>query len=855
MALSKFKKTPTNGDSNTKKQKQESRIYHAQDLIPVKDIRNGMILTTDGRYIMIMEVMPSNYVQLGAQDRNAIIASFDRIFKIAPSKVQFKTLTEYVDVESMVQNVREHNKDNKDPKIQYAVEDYINTLSGLNHKQGITKKYYIIFQYEPGNEAKTNKIDEIQDIMLNIYGGIERILNNSTGNMVVRHHNENLFLLETLYRFYNRKSRDTENYLSRFNRIRDDRTQYYKSLNKPLPPKADIVDAIAPRGIDFERNKDFFCMDGVYYTYLAITDRGYPTGRVRAGWINGLLDYGVGVDVDFYIKKMPHDFTRYRIEKTASLKRITANEHIGNRAKYTDLMQDVENSMAIAERLREGEDIYECVLIVTIWGRDPELVMKRRREIRTDLASREVKTEYSHLDCVNYLKMTAPLLDLQPKIMARDSHNFLTSTLASIYNMTSFQLFDETGYSMGYNLENGSVVSINNYNTKMFKNGNMLIIGTSGAGKSFTEMYIGRKQFLTGIGTYYILPVKGHEYKDACESLNGQYVMLVPGSKDCINIMELRPESSYKVSAGDDTEFDMDVRNEQSQSLLAKKIASLSVWIQLLLTEGDAKISSVELNKFNNALAGVYKRYGITDDNDSIFEPDGSLKKMPIISDLYDALNNDPDLQRLSAVLLPFISGSCQNMNNQTNVDLRNRCIVFNVDEAIVGDDLLASFLYLAFDCAYDLVKADKDNFDTIVLDEVWKMMKNAACAKQVQRLVKLIRGYAGSVLIATQEINDFINDPGGFGISVINNTEIKFLMQLKDDESKRIAALMNLPEYDRQRLKAFDRGCGMLLANDKKVLVTIKASEYEESIFTTDLNIKRMFQEKRRRRMQGLEE
>jgi len=455
--------------------------------------------------------------------------------------------------------------------------------------------------------------------------------------------------------------------------------------------------------------------------------------------------------------------------------------------------------------------------------------------------------EYSHLDCISYFKMTAPLLDYQSNIYNRDAKNFLSTSLASIYNMTSFQMFDETGYAMGYNLDNGSVVSINNYNTGMFKNGNMLIIGTSGAGKSFTEMFISRKQFLTGIGTYFILPSKGHEYKDACLSLSGQYISLIPGSKDCINIMEIRPEGVYKKTKNEDD--DVDIIAEQSQSLLAKKISSLSVWIQLLLTEGDAKISSIELNKFNNVVAKVYENYGINDDNTSILNPDGTLKKMPIISDLYDALDKDKELHRLAAVLLPFVSGSCRNMNRQTNVDLTNRCIVFNVEESIIGEDLLAAFMYIAFDCAYDLVRADKDNFDTIILDEVWRMLKTPACAKQVQRLVKLIRGYAGSVLIATQEINDFINDPGGFGVSVINNTQIKFLMQLTPKEAELVGSIMKLSEADMKTLTMFDRGQGMIIANDKKVLVAIKATDYETALFTTDLNVKREFEAKNMRK------
>ena len=53
-----------------------------------------------------------------------------------------------------------------------------------------------------------------------------------------------------------------------------------------------------------------------------------------------------------------------------------------------------------------------------------------------------------------------------------------------------------------------------------------------------------------------------------------------------------------------------------------------------------------------------------------------------------------------------------RNLDGQTNVNLKNRCIAFDVNEDNIGKDLLPALMYIAFDCVYDLVKGDKDNFD-----------------------------------------------------------------------------------------------------------------------------------------------
>ena len=845
------KKTEEKAESKKKDKKKSSKKdsnqqEYTQDIFPVKDIRGGIILTTDGRFIKIMELQASNYEQLTPQKRNSIIYNFDRIFKIAPSRIQFKTIAEHINVDRMIQNVKNKNAGEHSENVQAAINDFIEQLNGLNKNLGLIKKYYLIFQYE-GTESGSTKesFGEIYGEMMNTAYSIENVLK-AANTPVIHHQDENMAAAEFLYNYFNKKTSRTEDFTHRYLRIYSDRMTYFKELNKK-DPGVDVRDFFAPKGIDFKTNKDFFMMDGVYYTYIAITDRGYP-GTLPSTWLNIAFNYGVGVDLDFYIKRLPREITKFRLEKGASFKRTSALSKPGNIARYEDLMRQANNSMAILDAMKKGEDIYDCVTIATVWDTDPKMLMRRRKSIMTDLASKGFEVEGAHLDCVSFFKMTSPFMEFQNNIYLRDAHNFMTWSLGSIYNMTSFQLFDPTGFPIGYNMANGSVVCFNNFNTSMFKNGNMCITGTSGAGKSFTLMFIGRNLFLTGVGTFYILPEKGYEYEDACKSLDGQYIMLMPGSKDCINIMEIRPQIKY-TAVDEEESDDADVRSDMSQSLLAKKVASLTVWIQLLLTEGDRKISSVELYKLNDVLTKLYGAFGITDDNGSIYDDNGQIKQMPLISDLFNVLNNDPELNRLAAVLLPFVSGSCRNMNQQTNVDLRSKCIVFNVDEASIGDDLLAAFMYIAFDCAYDLVKSDADNFDTIIMDEIWKMMKNEACAKQVQKLVKLIRGYGGSTIVATQEIKDFLDSTGGFGESVISNSAINFFMQINDEkELSRISELKNLSKRDTASIMTFERGHGMLVANGLKVNVEVKASDYEISLFTTDLNVKRQFAEKRKK-------
>ena len=68
---------------------------------------------------------------------------------------------------------------------------------------------------------------------------------------------------------------------------------------------------------------------------------------------------------------------------------------------------------------------------------------------------------------------------------------------------------------------------------------------------------------------------------------------------------------------------------------------------------------------------------------------------MPILGDLYDRIVNIPELSRIKDSLEIYIHGNCQNMNGQTNIDLENPYIIFDVDEDNIGERLLAAFLFL----------------------------------------------------------------------------------------------------------------------------------------------------------------
>ena len=73
------------------------RLEFVQDYLPIKDLRNGIIETTDGRYIKILEIEPINFVLRSDEEQFNIISSFASWLKISPMRLQFKSITRKAD--------------------------------------------------------------------------------------------------------------------------------------------------------------------------------------------------------------------------------------------------------------------------------------------------------------------------------------------------------------------------------------------------------------------------------------------------------------------------------------------------------------------------------------------------------------------------------------------------------------------------------------------------------------------------------------------------------------------------------------------------------------------------------------
>ena len=111
----------------------------------------------------------------------------------------------------------------------------------------------------------------------------------------------------------------------------------------------------------------------------------------------------------------------------------------------------------------------------------------------------------------------------------------------------------------------------------MHKNANLVLLGTSGAGKTFTMQLLAPRMRMRGIQCFIIAPIKGHEFRRACDRIGGEFIRIAPGSPHCINIMEIRHTLSPEMELLDGIDY------SEMDSLLARKIQQLMTFFGLLI--------------------------------------------------------------------------------------------------------------------------------------------------------------------------------------------------------------------------------------------------------------------------------
>lgn len=812
-----------------KKQKVE-KLEFVQDFLPIKNLSNGIIETVDGRYIKILEIEPINFLLRSDEEQANIISSFASWLKISPMRLQFKSITRKADSDKHIAMVRQDLKEEDNEKCKELSEDYIRLIKDIGNREALTRRFFLIFQYEELHRNEENDYGKIYS-MLQTAEQNARAYFMQCGNSIIQPKDPDEATAEILYMYFNRRSCVDEPFSSRVNRVVVDTMAAKKKVIgvDPVPP-IKISHFITPRGIDLT-HYNYIIMDGLYYSFLYIKKDGFPN-TVRGGWMFALINAGEGIDVDLHLQRENRSKTIDKVAQRIRLNRTKLKSLQDTSTDYEELANSISAGYYIKNGIaNQNEDLFYISVFITVSGKSYEELMWRKRQMVDMLKSMDIYTSDCRFQQEAALRSVMPFLQIDPRLQKKTKRNVLTSGAAASYMFTSFEMSDDTGVLLGINRHNNSLCIVDLFNTKKNKNANLTMCGTSGAGKTFTMQLLALRMRMRGIQCYIVAPIKGHEFKRACDKIGGEFIKIAPGSPHCINVMEIRHTISPEMELIDDVDYnDMD-------SMLAKKVQQLMIFFTLLIPD----MTNEEEQMLDEALIKTYNEFGITHDNSSLYEDMNVnppvMKKMPILGDLHKHLQENPMTSRIATIVSRFVTGSAQSFNRQTNVDLSNKYIVLDLSE--LKGKLLPVGMMIALDYVWDNIKADRTKKKAIMIDEIWQLIgasSNRQAAEFCLTIFKTIRGFGGAAIAATQDLSDFFSlDDGKYGRAIINNSKNKIILNLEPDEAEYVRETLKLTKTEIRSITQFERGEALIYSNNSKIPVVVKASKTEQEMITTD--------------------
>ena len=559
-------------------------------------------------------------------------------------------------------------------------------------------------------------------------------------------------------------------------------------------------------------NPKFIEIDNIFYSGIIIVNYYREQNELL---LKNLIENNSNMNISIFYEKQNtyktiNDLTYHIGNVGADIKSGNENRQDIDVAAFT-----YNDAKYIRKEMQlNNEELYFLYIYLNVFAEDEKELKYLLEKIEGITQSRGMQTRKANFRQEQVFISSLPIMQNEPALKESARRNVLSSGLISTYPFISSSLCDEDGIFIGTNIYNHSLVFIDRYNTEKYKNANMCIFGTSGAGKSFyTKLLIIRGKLL-GIEQYIIDPER--EYNYLTENFGGTIIKLGPTSNNYINIFDIREESI----------------EENENGYLATKIGKLIGFFNLIF----GKIDEEEKAIIEEKLIEVYKNKGINFDDKSLRNEEGYFKEsrqMPILEDLFSVFEHDSRTVKFKTKLIPFVKGSLKFFNNYTNIKLDNDLIVADVYD--LGEENLKYGMYVFTELFWDKIKKNRNVKKAIYLDEIWRLIgvtSNREVAKFIYKIFKTIRKYGGSSVAITQDISDLFSlDNGAYGKSILNNSSIKTFFSLEEENIKVLSEYANLSEKEKVEIKSLKRGECLMFVGENKILTKIESDEMEKNI------------------------
>lgn len=355
-----------------------------------------------------------------------------------------------------------------------------------------------------------------------------------------------------------------------------------------------------------------------------------------------------------------------------------------------------------------------------------------------------------------------------------------TSATAIFVPFTTQELFQSRGESLYYGL-NALSNNLIMVDRKRLKNPNGLILGTPGSGKSFSAKREITNIFLITSDDIIICDPEA-EYYPLVDRLGGQVIKISPTSGDYINPMDIN------LNYSDD---------ESPLSLKSDFILSLCE----LIVGGKEGLQPVEKSIIDRCVRLIYADY----------LADPVAEKMPILEDLYNALENqqEKEAQHIRAALEIYVTGSLNVFNHRTNVDITNRLVCFDIKE--LGKQLKKLGMIVVQDQVWNRVTVNRaeKRATRYYMDEFHLLLKEEQTAAYSVEIWKRFRKWGGIPTGITQNVKDLLSSREVENI--FENSDFIYMLNQASGDRQILAKQLNISSHQLSYVTQSGEGEGLL--------------------------------------------
>ena len=355
-----------------------------------------------------------------------------------------------------------------------------------------------------------------------------------------------------------------------------------------------------------------------------------------------------------------------------------------------------------------------------------------------------------------------------------------TSSTAIFVPFTTQELFQNGKEALyyGINALSNNLIMVDR---KLLKNPNGLILGTPGSGKSFSAKREIANCFLLTNDDIIICDPEA-EYAPLVERLHGQVIKISPTSTNYINPMDLNLDYS------DD---------ESPLSLKSDFILSLCE----LIVGGKEGLQPVQKTIIDRCVRLVYQTY----------LNDPRPENMPILEDLYNLLRaqEEKEAQYIATALEIYVTGSLNVFNHQSNVDINNRIVCYDIKE--LGKQLKKIGMLVVQDQVWNRVTINRAAHKSTryYIDEMHLLLKEEQTAAYTVEIWKRFRKWGGIPTGITQNVKDLLSSREVENI--FENSDFVYMLNQAGGDRQILAKQLGISPHQLSYVTHSSEGEGLL--------------------------------------------